>query len=424
MALESRNHRECSIRGWTELAAGWMPAEGMSGTLTTMSWRGAEGVRPVRSSVRMIGARRREDVLLAAVIGLAALVEVGLGAVPEHTLVAIVSVLVMTGALVVRRTRPRLSLVLILLALAVQSLLGVPVNAQLMTLPFILVAAYSVGAHLDRRASAIGLAIGAGLVSVAIALASSDSSDFGFGLLVVTGPWIAGVLVRARQAAEAEAVATAQDRARQAAEDERERIARELHDIVSHGLSAMVVQAAAAAELVDRSPEAARKAMHEVQATGAGAMMEMRHLLALARGGGDAERRPQPTLEDIQELIAAEQSAGRCVSLKVSGTTRELPRGLALSVFRIVQESLTNVRKHASQSRCEVTIAYTASGLEVEIADNGDTSSAPPRPGFGIIGMDERARLYGGTLEAGPRSTEGGWAVRARFPVEQEAVES
>ncbi|MFN2347428.1 MAG: histidine kinase dimerization/phosphoacceptor domain-containing protein [Dermatophilaceae bacterium] len=252
-----------------------------------MSWvGGGQDVRSVSSSVRTMGAQRREDVLLAGVLALAGLVEVALGAVPGHALVATLSLLVMAGAVMVRRIRPRICLVLVLLALAPQSYLGVPVNAQLMTLPFILVAAYSVGAHLDRRASAIGLAIGAALVSAAIAVANTDGSDFGFGLMLVTGPWIAGVLVRARQAAQAEAVAGAQSRARQAADEERERIARELHDIVSHGLSAMVVQAAAAAELVDRSPDAARTAMHEVQATGAAAMTEMHHLLALTRGRG------------------------------------------------------------------------------------------------------------------------------------------
>lgn len=370
-----------------------------------------------------MSAERREDVLLAGILGLAGLVEVALGVVPGHALVASLSLLVMTAALMLRRLRPRVGLVLVLLALVAQSFLGVPVNAQLMTNPFIVVAAYSVGAHLDRRASAIGLAIGATLVSVAIA--TTGSSDYGFGLLLVTAPWIAGVLVRARSAAEAEAVAGAQSRARQAADDERERIARELHDIVSHGLSAMVVQAAAAAELIDRSPEAARKAMHEVQATGAEAMIEMRHMLGLMRGGDAAGRRPQPALEDVQELIAAERAAGHSVSLTVQGAPRELPRGLALSVFRIVQESLTNVRKHASGSHCEVSITYTPVALEVEIVDDGPGGAQRPQtPGFGIIGMCERARLYGGDLEAGPRSPEGGWVVRGRFPMEHHVVES
>lgn len=162
---------------------------------------GRLGVRSVSSSVRTMSAERREDALLAGLIGLAGLVEVALGAVPGHTLVASLSLLVMTTALMVRRVRPRMCLALVFLALAVQSFLGVPVNAQLITILFILVAAYSVGAHLDRRASAIGLAIGATLVSVAIAAAGSDGSDYGFGLLLVTSPWIAGVLVRARSAA-------------------------------------------------------------------------------------------------------------------------------------------------------------------------------------------------------------------------------
>ena len=187
----------------------------------------------------------------------------------------------------------------------------------------------------------------------------------------------------------------------------------------------MVVQAAAAAELIDRSPEGARKAMHEVQATGADAMIEMRHMLGLMRGGDAAGLRPQPALEDVQELIAAEQSAGHSVTLTVHGTPRELPRGLALSIFRIVQESLTNVRKHASGSRCEVAITYTPIGLEVEVVDDGVGGAQLPRsPGFGIIGMCERARLYGGGLEAGPRSPDGGWVVRGRFPLEHHVVES
>ncbi|AXH96595.1 sensor histidine kinase [Ornithinimicrobium avium] len=395
-------------------------------TLMGMRWVGdGLDVHSVSSSVRTMGAERREDILLAGVIGLAGLVEVTLGAVPGHALVANLSLLVMTAALIIRRLRPRTCLTLVLLALTVQSFLGVAVNAQLMTIPFILVAAYSVGAHLDRKASAIGLAIGTTLVSVAIAATGVGGSDYGFGLLLITGPWIAGVLVRARAGAEAEAVASAQRRTRRAADDERERIARELHDIVSHGLSAMVVQAAAAAELIDYSPEAARKAMHEVQATGAEAMLEMRHMLGLMRGGETAGRRPQPALDDVHELIAAEQAVGHSVSLSVQGTPRELPRGLALSIFRIVQESLTNVRKHASRSRCEVIITYTPVALQVEIIDDGGgRPQRPESPGFGIIGMSERARLYGGTLEAGPRLPDGSWVVRGRFPLEHHVGES
>lgn len=394
----------------------------MSGTLADMARIAAEQhVLPV-GPARETGSRRRDDLLLAGVLGLAGLVEIAL-TVPAEAMVAAVSLLVMTVAVAVRRVHPTVSLVLVLVALAAQTYLGVPVNAQLMTMLFIVLAAYSVGAHLDRRASAIGLGIGLVLVSVAIAVAGTGGSDFGFGVLIVTAPWIAGVLMRARRAAESEAVAGAETRARQAADEERDRIARELHDIVSHGLSAMVVQAAAAAELVDRSPDAARKAMHEVQATGAAAMAEMHHLLALTRAGEHAGRRPQPGLDDVHELIAAEQAAGRPVSLTVTGAPRELPRGLGLSIYRIVQESLTNVRKHAGRSRCEVTLTYTPDALQVEIADDGLGASTVNGHGFGIIGMGERARLYGGTLEAGPRAGDDGWRVCARFPLEHGGVE-
>jgi signal transduction histidine kinase len=386
---------------------------------------GGLGVRSVISSFRTINAERREDALLAGVLGLAGLAEVALGGVQGHTLVASLSVLVMTAGLMLRRVHPVICVTLVLLAVAVQSILGVPNNAQLTMMLFILVAAYSAGAHLGRRGAAIGLALGAVLVSVAVAAAGSDGSDFGFGLLLVTSPWIAGVLVRARSLAAAQAVANAQSRARQAADEERQRIARELHDIVSHSLSAMVVQAAAAGELIDRSPEAARKAMHEIQATGAGAMTEMRHMLGLMRGGDGSGRRPQPALEDVKDLVAAEQAAGQSVKLTIEGTPRELPRGMALSVFRIVQESLTNVRKHATRGDCEVTITYALAALDVEIVDNGlGSAHGPTDPGFGIIGMCERAQLYGGALEAGPRSPDGGWVVRGRFPLEYHVLKS
>ena len=363
---------------------------------------------------------RRDDLLLAGVLCVAGLVEIAV-MVPDHAWVATPSLLVMSAAVAVRRGSPRLSLALVLVALAVQTYLGVPVNAQLVTMPLIVITAYSVGAHLDRRDSAIGLAIGAALVTAAIALSQTGGSDFGFGLLIVTAPWIAGVLVRSRRIAEAEVREGAEVRARQAAEDERTRIARELHDIVSHGLSAMVVQAATAAELVDHAPEAARKAMLEVQASGTAAMSEMHHLLALTRGGEALGRRPQPDLADVQELVEAERTAGRSVSLSVRGTPHELPRGLALSIFRIVQESLTNVRKHAGGSRSEVTIAYIPGAVEVKVCDDGVGSGGRRREGFGIIGMRERARLYGGTLEAGPGSPGPGWVVRCRLPVEQGA---
>lgn len=377
---------------------------------------------PVTAPFRALGAEAREDALLGVLLGLAGIIEIALGAVHDPRWVPIAGVLVMAAGLVVRRAHPLGCLTAVLTALLVQSVLGVLANAQVVVIPIVIVALYSTAAYLRPAPALAGLVAAAGVVAVAVTVAGPDGpgqpSDYGFGLVLVTAPWFAGLLVRRRRLAEEIAVAGAAVMAREAAEDERQRIARELHDIVSHGLTAMVVQASAATELLESSPDAARRSMEQVQATGVAAMKDMHHILGLLRMTGPGDRRPQPGLEDLTDLVERERAAGLPVSLTLRGRPRALPRGVSLSMYRIVQESLTNVRKHSAATACEVVVTHTPTAVTVEVHDDG-AGGTPAGRGFGLIGMRERVRLYDGTLLAGPDSSRGGWLVRASIPLEE-----
>jgi signal transduction histidine kinase len=282
------------------------------------------------------------------------------------------------------------------------------------------------GAHGQAQAAVAGLLLGLLGIAAVVFADGGGASDYGFGALVLTAPWLAGLLVRRRtqaaEAADAHAAAitaSAQARARQAAEDERARIARELHDVVSHGLSAMVVQATAAAELLERDTERARAAIDQVQLTGREAMVEMKHLLGVLRPADGTGRTPQPTMDDLVDLVSAEQASGRKVTLEIIGDSRELPRGLELSTYRIVQEARTNVRKHADDASARVCVRFEPAGLQVEVVNDAAAAPVPAQQsGYGLTGIRERAQLYGGRVEAGPRRDAAGWRVKVTFPLE------
>jgi signal transduction histidine kinase len=221
---------------------------------------------------------------------------------------------------------------------------------------------------------------------------------------------------------------------RRALEVERSRIASELHDVVTHNVSVMVVQAGAARRVLDDAPDDAREAMLAVESSGRAAMTELRHLLGLLGPPGAADGAPttiagtaqvlspQPGLGQLRSLMDPVAAAGLPVELHVSGKQRELPPGLDLAAFRVVQEALTNVIRHAGQARAEIRLDYRPDELVVEIADDGTGGSAGgpgggagSTPGRGLLGLRERVELYGGNLDAGLRPG-GGWLVRARIP--------
>jgi signal transduction histidine kinase len=203
----------------------------------------------------------------------------------------------------------------------------------------------------------------------------------------------------------------------QAASHERLRIARELHDVVAHNVSLMVIQAQALGATAE-DPDAARRGAKTIAELGRDAMSEMHRTLELMRAdGGEEERAPQPALDDLGPLLERARAAGVNVELAVTGSPRPLPAGVELSAYRIVQEALTNVIKHSGCDRASVQLRYGGDGLELEIVDHGDgaAGSRVPGSGHGLVGMRERVALFGGSLEAGPRNGRG-YRVLATLP--------
>jgi signal transduction histidine kinase len=197
---------------------------------------------------------------------------------------------------------------------------------------------------------------------------------------------------------------------------ERRRIARELHDIISHALGVMVLQAGAADQALDREPIKARQAVRAIRATGLDAIGETGRLVGLLRDDdGSPAMAPQPTLADIDRLVAAACADGDDVQVRIAGAVRPLGPALELNAYRVVQEGLTNALKHAPHSRITITITYRADDLLVEVSNDGGATGHGPGSGFGLAGLRERVAVFGGRIEAGRRPTDG-WAVSASFP--------
>ena len=316
-------------------------------------------------------------------------------------------------------------------ALAVFGLVEGPGSRQT-TLPFLaaLLTAAAAGGLADRRLRIAGWSAVVGAAAVVDYRSSSHASDFFWTTLILSLAWFFGVAFASRtaQARELrERVATVErDRAaaaERAAAEERSRIARELHDVVAHSVSVMVVQASGVRRLLHADQEREREALLSVEHIGREALAEMRRMLGVMRTGEEkpADLAPQPGLRHLDRLIAQLEEAGLPVTLRVEGDRPELPIGIDLSAYRIVQEGLTNTLKHAPGARAEVVIRYGENGVEVEVADDGVGAVNGSRgDGHGLVGMRERVALYGGSLDAGPREG-GGFVLRAQLPLEVRA---
>jgi len=207
-----------------------------------------------------------------------------------------------------------------------------------------------------------------------------------------------------------------------AADEERRRIARELHDIISHSLGVLVLQAGAAEQVLERDPERAREVLRSIRATGQEAIGEMGTLLGVIRGEVVASREPQPSLADVGRLVTKMGEAGLDVGMEIEGERRRLSPALELSAYRIVQEGLTNALKHAGGAHARVVLRYSDEELEIEVADDGGAGRNGNGNGNGsrrgLAGIGERVAVFGGRLDAGPRA-DGGWSLRAGFPLDR-----
>jgi signal transduction histidine kinase len=350
-----------------------------------------------------------------------------LSAVPS---LAMAGVVLTTAPLAFRRTYPASAFCVIVLAI-----IATTQYTTAVTIAAAVFAAYFAVVYSRNRPAALGcLAAGAAVVTLDYPKIGPQIParlapllvlllTVAFGYMMRNWRQRAGESAAQLRRAEAEHLEVT----RRAVEEERARIAAELHDVVTHNVSVMVVQAGAGRRVLDSSPGDAREAMLAIEASGRTAMTELRHLLGLLAPSGAPELdapedqgalRPQPGLDEAPALVDRVRSAGLAVELRVTGTQRGLSQGPDLAAYRVVQEALTNVIRHADGARAQVRIEYRAHDLIIDVSNvAGDSGPSAGGTGRGLIGLRERIAIYGGSLEVGPRPG-GGWRVRATIPLD------
>lgn len=367
--------------------------------------------------------RGLQDILLA--VGLAALAEgeALAGQLTGPRAATIPLGLLMTLPLALRRRLPLVALACVMISFVLQSAAGVKLqDNDLASVLAVLVATYSVAAYSPTGSALLG-AVAAYAVLAATAL--HGLSGLVWALVLVGGAWLASWALRSRRletVAALEHARTIEEQHEaavlQASTEERTRIARELHDVVSHAVSVIVVQAGAGEQMLPADADESREALQAIQSTGRQALRELRRLLGVLRTPElAASLGPQPGLGDIGSLVESAVHAGTPVTLDIEGDPTPLPAGLDLAAFRIVQESLTNILKHAPGSPAGVRVVYRPEALELDIVNETPIPSMNGSVGHGLIGIRERARLYGGEAAAGP--TDGVFRVSVRLPLEE-----
>jgi signal transduction histidine kinase len=362
------------------------------------------------------------DIAIAAALAVVGVIETLTSSDLAHDAGTVAAALVTTAPLAWRRVAPLATLVAVVVAISVTSVLIDSFETLYVFLTGLL-ATYSAGAHADRRRALIGIAVVAVWIFVGFAIDPNRGGfgDYAFVAILFGGAWALGIALRTRglHAASAERRAEVAEHEREVAvAHERARIARELHDVVARTVSLMVIQTGAVRRRIQRERPDDAELLVEVESAGRDAIEELRRLLGILREPGEAlSLSPQPGLERLEPLVAQVRDAGLAVDLRVEGARAAIPAGVDLAAYRIVQESLTNALKHAGRARADVLVRYGPRALAIEVTDDGPGASNGGGTGHGLVGMRERAALYGGTLEAGPRP-EGGFAVRATLPLE------
>ena len=371
---------------------------------------------------------RLTDRVLVAVLLVAGWANVLWSSERQGSVVAnLVLVAVMAVSLLWRRERPFVPVVCVTIAL--------PLSAALLTAPpylfaaiaVLVAASYSAGAHLEQPRSVQALALL--VLAVLGVVLIHDPTDWFWPIAVFClAPWLAGRTIRnqtmlARELAEKAERAEhgREEEERRAIDSERSRIARELHDVLAHNLSVMVVQAGGARRIVDKRPDQAVQVADLIERTGREALAELRHLFGPVRHGDGEDLQGPVGIDRVEELAARARAAGLSVHVHVEGERVALPTGVDLTAYRVVQEALTNTLKHGGRAQASVTVSYEPNELVLSIEDDGVGADGSGEElgelggGHGLVGMRERVELYGGLLQAGSRPN-GGFAVRARLP--------
>ena len=338
--------------------------------------------------------------------------------IPHRGVVVALAVL-QTLPLAFRRWRP----VWVLAVVVAASSAAAIISGTLVEPLALLVALYSVAAHCSRRdATRAGVA-----AAVVLAWPLLRDSGFNIGVAVfklgfLAVGWMLGAYLGELRARAAGNRREQQLQTARAVAEEQARVGRELHDIIAHTLSVIVVQAAAAGDVFDSSPDRARQALGSIEAAGRQALAELRRVLDAIRPAASppGPPAPQPGLALLGALISQVRATGLAVTVRTEGADGGLPAGIDVSAYRIVQEALANTIKHARANTAEVGLHYCPRELIIDILDDGHGAArdadGAPRPGRGIIGMHERVAIYGGSLSAGPRPG-GGFQVHASFPL-------
>jgi signal transduction histidine kinase len=364
------------------------------------------------------------DLVLAAGVGVFAQVEVW--GEHLHPLWMSSPVAAIQAAALAWRRRAPLAAALVAFGLfPVETAVGVSLHRPVFPILLIMLVLYGVAVYSELERALVGLALplvalwGSLGVELLRGTGHTSPTDVLFISVLVVAPWLVGRAMRGRLS-QAEELARKAERLEtervRAVADERARIARELHDVIAHSVSVMVVQAGAAEQVLDQRPGSATESLRAVQETGRQALVEMSRLVGLLRHDGEElGLAPQPGIDSLDALVLQVRDAGLPVELQVVGTPRPVPLGVDLSAYRVVQEALTNALKHAGEARAHVRVCYESDALELEVLDDGPGAANGFAGGHGLIGMRERVGVFGGEFAAGPRA-EGGFAVRARLP--------
>jgi signal transduction histidine kinase len=404
--------------------------EAMPGTVGTWSRAFSERVR--RANPWVV-----DGVIAALFVVVGLLTTQGRGTVPRADYRAtdafsVLLVLATSVPFVARRKAP--FAVLLVASAAVSLLVALGYNAGA-TPSFLLLAAVTVGASCSLRTTVVAaIAVAVALISLVAVAPGFDGGNFVTQSALFATMFMFGVTLRTRKArvAALEERADAVERekeeeARRAIADERLHIARELHDVVAHSMGVIAVQASVGEHVIDTSPEQAKDALHAISDVSRSTLTEIRRMLGVLRESDrdvpdGAVYTPAPGLDELDRLARELHGAGVPVDVSYEGARVVLPRGVDLTAYRIVQEALTNVLKHAGDARVSVLVKYEPGALGLEIVDDGrgvnGRSESTGRGGHGLLGMRERVAVYGGSLEAGPRRG-GGFRVAVRLPYEE-----